>query len=123
MIILRGLGAVVMWLLATVVMLVAAVLCITLILLPLGLPLMALGVRLYVYGIQLLVPRAPEVKHGIRERLGLRAHGSAGGDVKRARKHGKKSGRKLRKKAGGAADDAGKVVARGRKRLAGLLHS
>jgi hypothetical protein len=66
----------------------------------------------------------------VRKRLGLRAHGSVAGDVKRAGKRGKKSGRKLRKnadkagkKAGGVADKAGKKAGRGRKRLAGLLHS
>ena len=117
--ILRGIGAAVVWLLATVVMIVAAVLCITLVLLPLGLPLMGLGLRLYGYGVQLMVPRPPEVKRGIRKRLGLRTHGSVAGDVKRAGKRGKKSGRKLRKKAGSVVDDAGKSVGRGRKKLAG----
>jgi hypothetical protein len=120
---LRGLGAAVVWLLATVVVILAAVLCITLVLLPLGLPLMALGLRMYGYGVQLMVPRAPEVKRGIRKGLGLRAHGSVAGDVKRAGKRGKKSSRKLRKKGGGLADDAGKSVGRGRKKLAGVFHS
>ena len=120
--ILRGIGALLVWLLATVVMIVAAVLCVTLILLPLGLPLMALGLRLYGYGVQLMIPRAPEVKRGMRKRLGLRTHGSVAGDVKRAGKRGKKSGRRLRKKAGGVADDAGKAASRGRKKLTGILH-
>jgi hypothetical protein len=69
-----------------------------------------------------MIPRAPEVKRGVRKRLGLRTHGSAAGDVKRVAKRGKKSGRKVRKKAGGAADDAGKTVSRGRKKLAGVFH-
>jgi hypothetical protein len=98
--ILRGAGALVVWLLATVVMIVALVLCVTLVLLPLGIPLMLLGLRLYGYGVQLMVPRAPEVKRGVRKRLGLKAHGSVAGDVKRAKKHAKKSGRRLRTKAG-----------------------
>jgi len=121
--ILRGIGAALVWLLATVVMIVAAVLCVTLVLLPLGLPLMALGLRLYGYGVQLMVPRAPEVKRGMRKRLGLRAHGSVAGDVKRAGKRGKKSGRRLRKKAGGVRHDAGKAMGQGRKKLASAFHS
>jgi hypothetical protein len=100
--VLRGIGAALVWLLATVVMLVAGLLCITLVLLPLGLPLMALGLRLYGYGVQLMIPRAPEVKRGMRKRLGLRRHGSVPGDLKRVRKRGKKSGRKVRKKLAGA---------------------
>jgi hypothetical protein len=49
--VLRGIGALVVWLLATVLLIVAAVLCITLILVPLGVPLMALALRLYGYGV------------------------------------------------------------------------
>jgi hypothetical protein len=70
--VLRGLGAAVVWVLATVVMLLAAVLCVTLVGLPLGIPLGALGFRLYVYGVQLMVPSRREVKHKIRKSLGVR---------------------------------------------------
>jgi hypothetical protein len=120
--VLRGIGAMLVWLLATVVIIVAALLCITLILLPLGLPLMAVGLRLYGYGVQLMIPRAKDVKRGMRKKAGLRAHGSAAGDVKRAGKRGKKSGRKMRKKAVGVADDASKVAGKGRKRLTKAFH-
>jgi hypothetical protein len=70
-----------------------------------------------------MVPRAPEVKRGVRKGLGLRGRGSVSGDVKRVRKRGKKSGRKLRKKAGGVVGDAGKTAGRERKKLAGIFHS
>ena len=76
--ILRGIGAVVVWLLATVVMVVALVASVTIVLLPLGVPLLVLGLRLYGYGVRLMIPRAPEVKRGVRKSLGLRAHGSLG---------------------------------------------
>ncbi|NIK61604.1 hypothetical protein [Kribbella shirazensis] len=99
--ILRGIGAALVWLLATVVMLVAAVLCITVILLPLGVPLMALGLRLYGYGVQLIIPRPKPVERG------------------------KKTGRKVRKQAGkkvrGVSDRAAKTTKHGRKRLAGVF--
>ena len=93
--ILRGLGAVAIWLLATVVMLVAVILSVTIVLLPLGLPLLALGLRLYGYGVQLMIPRTPELKRGLRKGLGLRPRGSVQDDAKRA---GKKTKRSLRKK-------------------------
>lgn len=70
--VLRGIGAAVVWLLATVVMLLAAILCVTLVGLPLGIPLGALGLRLYVYGVQLMVPSRREVKHKIRKGLGVK---------------------------------------------------
>jgi hypothetical protein len=96
--ILRGIGAVLVWLLATVVMVLALVLSITIILLPVGLPLLALGLRLYGYGVQLMIPRTPELKRGLRKRVGLRAHGSLRGDAKRA---GKKTRKTVRKKTRG----------------------
>ena len=96
--ILRGIGAVVVWLLATVVMVVALVASVTIVLLPLGVPLLVLGLRLYGYGVRLMIPRAPEVKRGVRKGLGLRAHGSLRGDAKRARR---KTRRNLRKKTRG----------------------
>jgi len=83
--ILRGIGAALVWLLATVVMILAAVLCVTVILLPLGLPLMALGMRLYGYGIQLMVPSRSKVSRS----------------VGRARKRGKKAVRHGRKRLAG----------------------
>ncbi|HEY3561144.1 MAG TPA: hypothetical protein VGL05_26955 [Kribbella sp.] len=72
--VLRGIGAAVVWLLATVVMLLAAILCITLIGLPLGIPLGALGLRLYMYGVQLMMPSGRQIKHDVKKKLGLKRH-------------------------------------------------
>jgi hypothetical protein len=86
--ILRGIGAALVWVLATVVMIVAALLCVTVVLLPLGLPLMALGLRLYGYGVQLMIPGPASVKPS---------------KIKRSKpvKRGKKAGRKARKRLAG----------------------
>ncbi|TWD81705.1 hypothetical protein FB561_2826 [Kribbella amoyensis] len=92
--VLRGLAAILVWLLATVVMIVALVLCVTLILLPLGAPLMALGLRLWAYGVQLMLPRGQEVKRKVRKQAGLKPRGSTAGDVKRAKKQATKKGKK-----------------------------
>src|SRR5262245_54030362 len=101
--VLRGFGALLVWVLATVVMVLALVLSVTIILLPVGLPLLAIGLRMYGYGVQLMIPRTPELKRGLRKRLGLRAHGSLEGDAKRATKKTKRAGKKahrtLRKKS------------------------
>jgi hypothetical protein len=96
---LRKILALLVWLLATVVLIVSVVLCVTILLLPLGIPLFAVGMRLYAYGVQLMMPRAPEVKRGIRKRLGLRPRASVGDDVKRVGKRGKKAGGRVTKKS------------------------
>jgi hypothetical protein len=113
--IVRGIGAALVWVLATVVLLLSLVLCITVIGLPLGIPLMLLGLRLYAYGVQLLVPRPAEMKRGARKRIGLRPRGSVEGDVKRLGKRGKRATKKMRKRARNVKETAeGKVGRRPR---------
>lgn len=105
---LRGIAAVVVWLLATVLLIVSVVLCITLILLPLGIPLMLGALRLYGYGVQLMMPRPAEVKRHVRGQVGLRPRGSAAGDVKRAGKRARGVKRDMRNRARGMKRDIGK---------------
>ena len=62
---LRGLLAVVVWLLAVVLLLVGALLSITLILLPLGLPIIRYAVRMFGAGLRLTTSR--KVTHPIDE--------------------------------------------------------
>jgi hypothetical protein len=77
--ILKRLGALLVWVLASVVALLAVVLCVTLILLPLGLPLMGVALRMYGFGMKLMLPRLPDA-----------------GDVRRSTK---RSWRRLSKRA------------------------
>jgi hypothetical protein len=109
--ILRGIAALLIWVVATLLFVVSVVLCITLILIPLGIPLMALAMRLYVFGVQLMAPRSAEIKRGARKKLGLRKHGSTAGDLKR-----------LRKRARGAGRDAEKQTKHAFGRLRGVAH-
>jgi len=62
---LRGLFAVVVWLLALVLSLVAIILCVTILLLPIGLPLLRYAGRLYSTGLRLMTSR--KVTHPIQE--------------------------------------------------------
>src|SRR5215213_4272412 len=56
--VLRGMGGVLLWILASVVCLVALILCATILLLPLGIPLLMLGRRMFAQAFRLLLPRA-----------------------------------------------------------------
>lgn len=62
---LRGLLAVLTWLLALVLLIVGALCCVTLILLPLGLPLLRYALRLFGSGVRLTSSR--KVTHPIDE--------------------------------------------------------
>ena len=63
--IVRGLGAVVLWLVASLLGLVAVLLCVTIILLPVGIPLLRLAGRLYGSATRLMLPRS--VAHPVKE--------------------------------------------------------
>ena len=101
---LRALLGSLLWILACVVGLVGAVLCVTLILLPLGIPLLLLARKLFAYSMTFFLPRV--VRHPAKE---LRAKSSkgvsdaadslglSGKTLKRARKRGRKTGKKGRK--------------------------
>ncbi len=99
--ILRGMGGVLLWILAGVVTLVALILCATILLLPLGIPLLALGRRMAAQAIRLLLPRAAAHPVKTAKEASKSATGGIGDklssvlrpDVKKGRKqlkHGKK---------------------------------
>jgi hypothetical protein len=54
---LRGLGGLLLWLIAAVLGLVAVILCVTVILLPVGIPLLGYARRLFALSIKLMLPR------------------------------------------------------------------
>ena len=85
--VLRGLGATVIWLLATVVIILAAVLCVTILLLPLGIPLGAFALSLYGKAAQLLFPGSSRFEQ-------LVARGEAA-----LRRDGKQAGKRLHRSA------------------------
>jgi hypothetical protein len=62
---LRGLGALVVWLLTLVLLLVSALLCVTIVLLPLGIPLLLYTKKLFMVGLRLMTSR--KVTHPIDE--------------------------------------------------------
>lgn len=53
---LRGIGGLLLWLLALVLAVVALVLCVTVLLLPLGLPLLGYARRLFTFSLRLMFP-------------------------------------------------------------------
>lgn len=63
----RGLGALLLWLLATLLLVVAVILSVTVVLLPVGLLLGALAVRLYRRGLGLLLPRQRDLQRAMRK--------------------------------------------------------
>jgi hypothetical protein len=63
---LRGLGALLLWLLATL-LLVVVILSVTVVLLPVGLPLGALAVRLYRRGLGLILTRKRDLQRAMRK--------------------------------------------------------
>lgn len=107
---LRGLGGVLLWLVASLVGLVGAVLCVTIILLPLGIPLLLVARRMFGISMKLLLPR--EMTHPVdeaskslrktRKKAGKKLEAAPGTDDvadagKKARKRMRKGGRRLRK--------------------------
>jgi hypothetical protein len=102
-----------LWLVAGVVGLLGVVLCVTVILLPVGIPLLMLARRLFRMAMALILPRA--AVHPVQE-LGKKAP-----DVVSSGRSGRKSRKKLRKKAtkgpGAAVDKAGKAVKKQRKKV------
>jgi hypothetical protein len=63
----RGLGALLLWLLATLLLLVAVILSLTVVLLPVGLLLGALALRLYRRGLGLILPRKRDLQLAMRK--------------------------------------------------------
>jgi hypothetical protein len=95
---LRGLGGVLLWIVAALLALVAVILCVTVILLPVGIPLLGYARRLLTLSMKLMLPRA--VSHPV-ETVGesmRKQGGKANADVERLRKRGRKSARRTRKK-------------------------
>ena len=66
---LRGLGALLLWLVATLLLVVAIVLCVTVVLLPVGLLLGVLALRLYRLGLSLVLPRKRDLERGVRKEV------------------------------------------------------
>jgi membrane protein implicated in regulation of membrane protease activity len=109
--ILRGMGGVLLWILASVVCLVALILCATVLLLPLGIPLLMLGRRMFAQAFRLLLPRA--VAHPVTtakeasssavkkfaDGVGDKASSAPRPDAKTGRKRLKKSKKKLKEVA------------------------
>lgn len=91
---LRGLGGLLLWILAAVLGLVAVILCATVILLPLGIPLLGYARRLLALSMKLLLPRA--VSHPVATVSdSLRNQGgAASSDMKRVRKGVRKPARR-----------------------------
>jgi len=61
----RGVGGVVLWIVASLLGLVAAVLCITVILLPVGIPLLRLAGKCYATATRLMLP--PAIAHPVKQ--------------------------------------------------------
>lgn len=68
--ILRATGAALLWVLASVLLLLAVVLAATIILLPVGILLGHLSIRMYRLGLKWVLPRASDVRKGLR--VGIR---------------------------------------------------
>ena len=64
MLLLRGLGAALLWVVAGVVGLLGILLCVTIILLPLGIPVLLMAKRLFRYSMVVLMPG--KVRHPAR---------------------------------------------------------
>jgi hypothetical protein len=73
---LRGLGALLLWLLATL-LLVVVILSVTVVLLPVGLLLGALAVRLYRRGLGLILTRKRDLQRAMRKAGGASPEGSS----------------------------------------------
>jgi hypothetical protein len=97
---LRGLGGLLLWILAAVLGLVAVILCATVILLPLGIPLLGYARRLFTQSMRLMLPRA--ISHPVRTASdSARKQGrKAKSDVEHVHKRGGKPTRRARKKMG-----------------------
>ena len=67
--VLRVVGAVLAWLVATVLLTLAIVLSVTLVLLPVGLLLGFASLRLYRLGLKLIMPRPSDIQKGVRKEL------------------------------------------------------
>lgn len=111
---LRGLGGVLLWLVASVVGLLGAVLCVTIILLPLGIPVLLVARRMFGISMKLLLPR--EMTHPVDEAS------------KSLRKNKKKADKKLKNAPGtddvaDAGKKAGKRIRKGGRRLRKQLAS
>jgi hypothetical protein len=64
---LRGVGALLLWLLATLLLIVAVILSATVVLLPVGLLLGLLALRLYRRGLGLILPRKRDLQRAMRK--------------------------------------------------------
>jgi len=98
----RGLGGLLLWVLATLLLVLAVVLAVTVVLLPVGLVVGWLALRLYRAGLRLLLPRPRDVARAVRSRTrrwrkeGLdRPVRTARKRLRGARKKGRKALRRL----------------------------
>jgi hypothetical protein len=111
---LRGLGGVLLWIVASLIGLLGAVLCVTIILLPLGIPVLLVARRMFGISTKLLLPR--EMTHPVdeaskslrktRKKAAKKLEDAPGTDDvadagKKARKRMSKGGRRLRKQLAG----------------------
>jgi hypothetical protein len=102
--VLRGMGGVLLWILASVVCLVALILCATILLLPLGIPLLMLGRRMFGLSMRLLLPRsarhplatAKDASKSAVSDLGDKLSSAPRPDVKKGRKRLKKGKEKVK---------------------------
>jgi hypothetical protein len=97
---LRGLGGLLLWILAAVLGLVGVILCATVILIPLGIPLLGYARRLFTLSMRLMLPRA--ISHPVQTASDSAHERSrkAKSDVERVHKRGGKATRRARKKMG-----------------------
>jgi uncharacterized membrane protein len=95
--VLRRIGALVVWLLATLLAVVSLVLCLTLVLLPLGIPLLLLSGRLYVWGVKLWLPRPKEVRRHMRKEASRLGESIGIGQPKKQLKRWRKRLRKAKR--------------------------
>ena len=95
--VLRGMGGVLLWILASVVCLVALILCVTVILLPLGIPLLMLGRRMFGQSIRLLLPRSAAHPVATAKEASKSAVSDLGDKLSNARPDAKKSRKRLKK--------------------------
>jgi hypothetical protein len=97
---LRGLGGLLLWLLAAVLGLVGVILCATIILLPLGIPLLGYARRLFTQSMKLMLPRA--ISHPVETMndSARKQRSNAQADVNHVRKRGGQTVRRARKKMG-----------------------
>jgi hypothetical protein len=115
----RGLGGVLLWIVASLLGVVGAVLCVTVILLPVGIPLLLIARRMFGIATKLLLPR--EMSHPVEEtaktlrkkKKKVAKNMPDAPDGKAMRGAGKSAEKSARKRA----HEAGKTLRKGPRRL------